>query len=184
MNDGGPACCDWCCSPVHRKCGKNLWLCVVHYRYLQMRTRAKRDGKSVPSYQELIQITPDPFVCPHCSCRLVWLAAEDQRRVITLQHNRDGSHQMLCRTCNTRHGAREGDRFYAIPLDSKECPGCKTVYGLDEFTADRSGQKFADKNTYCTKCKRDYVSKWRDANRDHYNRYQREYRARRKAAGN
>jgi hypothetical protein len=74
--------------------------CARHYRFATMRTRAKRDGKTVPDWAELETLTPADMICPSCSRVMNWLAKDGFSTVITLQHDRDGIHRLICLACN------------------------------------------------------------------------------------
>lgn len=176
--------CARCDRPAARKQG-HQHLCPMHYRFGQMRALAKRRGLAVPTHDQLHSLVSwlKEMTCPHCQRRMNWLAGEGQSTVVTLQHYRSGSMGLICRACNTRHGAMEGDSFCDLPPDSKRCPGCKQVKPLGDFATDRTG-RWKNRKTYCRPCSADRYSKWAKGNREAYNRKQREYRARRKAAGN
>ena len=59
QDNGGPAFrCSRCGVAAARKQG-HQWLCARHYRFGQMRSRAKRDGKTVPSHDDLERMTRD-----------------------------------------------------------------------------------------------------------------------------
>lgn len=174
QNDGGPAFCAWCPRVAFRKQGRQ-WLCVIHYRFQSMRTTAKRKGKSVPEYADLFNLIPPDMACPACRRAMVWTQAEGAARVVTLQHNRDGSHALICLSCNTRHAALPGDSFYDLPDGHRRCPGCEQTLPVASFATDRA--RSSGLKTYCRECANERHNKWADANRDRLNAEQRKRRA-------
>lgn len=157
--------CAWCDSPGHIVQGR-IVICLKHYRFMCMRTRAQRSNKTVPSYAELdILLQRCQMFCPACKEEMVWESKDNQQRVITLQHDRDGNLRLLCRSCNTRHSSCEGDTFYDIPKDHKICPMCKDLLPFDKFDNDFSGERFANKKTYCKECSKKRLYEWRRKNR-------------------
>jgi len=100
INDGGPVC-SRCGVDAARKQG-NQWLCARHYRFGQMRCTAKRNGKQVPSYDDLERMCND--TCAECGVVMNLLSrAGELERTASLQHYRDGSMAIVCRSCNTRY---------------------------------------------------------------------------------
>lgn len=186
INDGGAAAkkCSRCEEPASHKQG-HQHLCQMHYRFGQMRALAKRRGLAVPSHEQLANLVSHTggLKCMDCKRQMQWLAREGQATVASLQHYRSGSFGLVCRSCNTRHAAQEGDTFCLIPSTHKRCPGCDTIKHLDEFGTDNLG-RFANKQTYCRPCRDAKVTKWKRGNRERCNQYQREYRAKRKEEGN
>lgn len=159
-NETGSSCA-WCPDPSYTTQGR-IMLCVKHFRFSTMRTRAKRDGKAVPSYQQLDELLEKYGVeCPVCTRTLNWLSKDGRSTVRVLQHDRDGGLKFLCLSCNTRHGARKGDSFYEIPTDSKMCPGCNTVKLLTEFVGDK--YRWAGRKTYCRPCSAAKHAAWRNS---------------------
>lgn len=129
--------CAWCDRPSHIRQGR-IWLCAVHYRIANMRSRAKRDGKLVPTRQEIEALVPSPFVCGCCERPMTWLRQASATNQATLQHDRDGGLRIICLGCNTRHAVHPGDTFYDIPKGHKRCGGCEQVLPLSSFAIDRS----------------------------------------------
>ena len=184
INDGGPAFpCSVCGDQSVIKQG-NQRLCDKHYRFGQMRTRAKRDGKRVPSRSDLENMPGVCLVCPDCGVQMNWRAKDGQATVASLQHYRDGSMAIVCRSCNTRHAFMDGDSYRSMPKDQKQCPCCGSIKPLTEFTLDASRSGQAKRKSKCRECSDKDVKEWKESNRDRYNEYQRQYRAKRKAGGN
>lgn len=181
-NNGGPALlrCARCDSLAIRYQG-HQWLCAMHYRFGQMRARAKRDGKTVPTHEELAALVRD--ACPDCGVRMHWLARGHQATVATLQHYRDGSYGIVCRSCNTRHASMPGDSYRDMPKDHKRCPVCEQIKPAPAFAEDRGRSGPMKRKSSCRDCSDVSAKQWKESNRDRYNEYQRQYRARRKAEG-
>lgn len=150
--------CAWCDRPSHIKQGRIL-LCALHYRMSSMRTRAKRDGKLVPSYAELEAAVPDDMVCAPCRRVMTWLRDQGASIQITLQHDRAGGFRFLCLGCNTRHGTHPGDTFYDLPKGSKRCPDCKSIKPISDFSVDRS--RPIGRKSYCRGCASERHKEWR-----------------------
>lgn len=172
-----------CDTPAVRRQG-HQWLCAKHYRFGQMRTNAKAAGKAVPSHEELHYMPGADLVCPDCGRTMNWLAADGQATVASLQHYRDGTFAIVCRSCNTRHAYMPGDSFKDIPDDHKYCPCCNKSKPRDDFYSDNSRAGPLKTKSTCKTCSDLAVANYRRATRDQYNEYQRAYRAKRKAEGN
>lgn len=182
INTGGPAC-SVCGATATMKQG-NQKLCDKHYRFGQMRSVAKRRNKTIPSRNELDSMPGADLVCPDCGIHMNWRSKDGQATVASLQHYRDGSMALVCRSCNTRHAFMVEDTYREMPKDHKHCPCCKQVKPLSEFTLDASRAGVAKRKSKCRKCADAQVSQWKELNRERYNEYQRQYRAKRKADGN
>ena len=179
---GWPAC-SRCGVDAALKQG-NQWLCEKHYRFGQMRAGAKRHGKAVPSHDQLESLVDPSMLCPDCHIQMNWRAKDGQSTVASLQHYRDGSLGIVCRTCNTRHAFMPGDTYRAMPKDHKLCKKCGLIKKISEFSADnnRSGQMKVQSK--CKSCNDNAVNQWKEDNREKYNDYQRAYRSKRKVQGN
>lgn len=180
--DGGPALlkCARCPSLAIRYQG-HQWLCALHYRFGQMRAKAKQDGKAVPTHEQLTAIAGD--VCADCGVRMNWLAKSGQTTVATLQHYRDGTFGIVCRSCNTRHAYMPGDSYRDMPKDHKRCPKCEQEKPFSAFAADNGRSGPMKLKSWCKECSGASHTEWQRNNRDHYNAKQRESRAGRRAAG-
>jgi hypothetical protein len=149
-----------------------------------MRSGAKRAGKYVPSHDELEKLFDPTMLCPDCGVKMNWRARDGQSTVASLQHYRDGSLAIVCRSCNTRHAFMKDDDYREMPKDHKLCPCCKSIKPLTAFVADNTRSGLAKRKSHCKSCSDTLVKEWKDKNREKYNAYQRAYRARRKASGN
>jgi len=172
-----PSTCKWCQSTPYMKQGR-IWLCVKHYRFGQMRCNAKRHGKKVPTYSELENLLHGlyMFCCPLCSHTMKWTSKENKKRVITLQHNHNGSVQFLCRSCNTKHIHIPNDGIYELPDNQKYCSSCKEIKPYKEFYKNK--QTSSGYASLCKECMNKNNSLWRKQNRETYNEYLRKYRHR------
>ncbi len=156
--DGGGLCA-WCEQPAHIQQGRIL-LCAVHYRISSMRSRARRDGKAVPTRHEIESMIPDPLVCIGCARPMNWLTSNGASSQISLQHDRSGTVRLICRGCNTRHSDHPGDTFYSLPADSKRCPSCCRVLPRGAFSIDRS--RPVGLKSYCRPCSSTRHKQWRE----------------------
>ena len=154
-------------------------LCPKHYRFGQIRATAKRRALSVPTHEDLERLTPADMKCPECREAMNWLARDGHTRVATFQHYRDGSHSIVCLSCNTRHAYAPGDSFRDMAKDQKFCPQCETFKPLAEYAGDRSRSGPMKLKSWCRSCSAVAHAQWRTNNRDYYNAKQREGRARR-----
>jgi len=167
--------CSICGTCAYIKQG-NQWLCVVHYRFGQMRAKAKTCGKTVPTRMNLAEmVEKSKMVCRGCSRKMNWLSKDGKSTVASLQHNRDGSMELLCRACNTRHATFTGDSFYCLNKQFHVCRDCNQTLELKEFFKDRS--RPLGIKSYCKKCSTKRHYEWTTNNRDSINSQQRERRA-------
>lgn len=175
--------CSKCSSEATIKQG-NQWLCDKHYRFAQMRASAKRNGKLCPPVVILESLKGADLTCPDCGVSMNWRAKDGQCTVATLQHYRNGALAIVCLTCNTRHAFMESDEYQRMDKDHKQCPSCKQIKPLTNFTLDAGRSGMAKRKSICSSCSNVKVQKWKEANREKYNEYQRAYREKRKANGN
>jgi len=159
----------------------NQWLCAKHYRFGQMKVLAKRMGKKVPEHCDLELIAPKDMKCGDCGVLMNWRAADGQSTVASLQHYRDGTLGIVCRSCNTRHAFMDGDSYREMPKDHKKCPGCNEIKPLTEFFKDNSRSGPMKVTSKCKICNGLDHKKWCQSNREKYNEYQRKWRAEAKA---
>lgn len=162
----------------------NQHLCDKHYRFGQMRAKAKQSGKEVPSHAQLHKMVDDQMLCPDCGVKMNWRARDGKASVASLQHYRSGRISIVCLSCNSRHASMEGDSYCDMPKDHKKCPSCKTIKHESEFSADNGRSGRIKRKSICKNCSNEKVSHWKWRNKDEYNEYQRNYRAKRKAEGN
>jgi hypothetical protein len=143
--------CYYCEAEAQRSDGGQA-LCAMHYRFRQMRGEAKRRGKVVPTWEQLTAMAAD--VCPDCGVRMNWLAVEASRTVATLQHYRDGTMALVCKSCNSRHTAMPGDSYCEMPKDHKWCGKCRLTKPFSAFSP-RSGSGY---HSYCKPCSAAYTA--------------------------
>lgn len=162
----------------------NQNLCDKHYRFGQMRSSAKRNGKAVPTRSQLDQMIGLSLDCPDCGIRMNWRSKDGKATVATLQHYRNGDMGIVCLSCNVRHSSMPGDTYREMDKTNKLCPSCGIIKNLSCFYSDRSREGIAKRKSHCNECSHQHISKWRKEKADEYNAYQRRYRAKRKAEGN
>lgn len=155
---GGPAFnCAWCDRPRHIRQGR-IWLCEIHYRISSMRSRAKRDGKYVPTRHEIEALATD-MTCCGCGKQMHWLRSFGASLQVTLQHDRSGAIRLLCLGCNTRHSVHPGDEFYVVLSGQKRCPDCGQTLPASSFARDMS--RPIGLKTYCRDCSSIRHKNWR-----------------------
>jgi len=118
--------------------GKSYFYCAKHYRMKKMREVAKRDGKYVPGMGELDRLLSDTdnMKCPKCDKTMKMLKGEDRtiRDLVTLQHNHNGTIELICHSCNSRHAhSKIGDNLWSTGESEKYCPDCDTVKPFSAF---------------------------------------------------
>ena len=164
MNTQEPAFpCSRCRVDATHKQG-HQWLCPKHYRFGQMRNTAKRYGKYVPSHEELQNLLNSKFICVDCNEAMVWLSRENKCKVASLQHYRDGSIAIVCRSCNTRHARMIGDSFRLLPKNQKYCPSCKISKDSANFYLDNARTGELKRKSWCKQCCSKKHLQWRIKN--------------------
>ncbi len=157
------------------------WYCKIHARLRQMLSACRHDGKSVPSIELLTQMAnaavASKMRCRICRRKMNWMSREGRSTCASLQHNRDGTFEIICIRCNLRHGRLPGDLYYAIPVGHKWCNGCKKVLPLDDFYPSRVSVQGV--MSRCKKCASKIARAWVKKNRKRASDYERE-RVRRK----
>ncbi len=136
-------------------------LCSKHYRFGQMKAGSKRHGKSVPTHEQLEGLCVFGMPCGDYSRPMNWLAIDGQSTVVTLQHYRDGTYGLVCRSCNTRHAHMPEDSFRLMPKDNKFCPQCETSKLLSEFVTDSGRGGEMKKKSWCKSCSSKSHANWR-----------------------
>jgi uncharacterized protein with PIN domain len=154
--------------------------CIKHRRFMQMKTFAKSVGKTVPSYDELESLLPADMKCPVCGRSMTWLASEGKPMQVSLQHDRDGTHRLICLGCNSRHAALPGDLLYSLKEGEKYCQSCKVVKKATEFHKSNARTLRVKLGSRCKECNRAQHADWVRRNRDRVNEYQRRYREERR----
>lgn len=183
INDGGLVTpCALCAEPSVRNNGRQR-LCAKHYRYRQMRSRARLDGKAVPTMEQLDNLYSwDGLTCRDCKRSMNWLRDDGADTQLTLQHYRSGSMGLVCLSCNARHASMPGDTYCSMPKDHKRCPQCASVKPHADFARDNGRSGPMRLKSWCKSCSSAAHTEWQRGNREHYNLTQREGRARRKLA--
>lgn len=163
MNAPAQAVCKWCVEPGYKIQGSIL-LCAKHYRMQTMRTRAKRDGKVVPSYELLERLSVN-MVCVKCKRTMTWLRTLGVSQQASLQHDHSGEIKIICLGCNSSHRHNPNDSFYSIPDDHKFCKHCKLVLPLNRFHKDSHNSTGV--TSHCRKCNTIKHGEWSRKNADH-----------------
>lgn len=160
--DGGPAFPKYCshCSDLAVRLQGHQNLCAKHYRFGQMRANAKRHGKTVPTYDKLIELASRGLFCADCNVRMNWLAKKGNATVVTLQHYRDGTFGLVCLSCNTRHAYMQGDEYRTMPKDHKQCPHCRTIKPFSEFARDNGRGGVLRLKSWCRLCSSEAHHAW------------------------
>lgn len=159
-----------CTEPIYNK---NRRCCVMHHRFINMKSTACRSRKYSPSVSELQALIPSDMICIGCKRSMNWTHAEGWSTLLTLQHDRDGKLRMICLACNNRHAKQPNDSFYEIPAAHWRCPRCKKIKPFEEFQKD-SGRA-TGRISVCTICHSKRGRKWRLANRERCREYNRAY---------
>lgn len=158
-------------------------LCDRHYRLRQMRYKAKADGVYSPSMIELEQLVDGcGMVCPACGVNMDWTGGDGRKKQVTLQHNRDGTIQLLCLSCNSRHQHFDGDSFYVWDHTKKKCILCGIIHDKSQFWKNRSNPDGLQ--SYCKQCKLDRDKLYHLEHREQCNAMRRRYYHRRIEEGN
>lgn len=160
--DGGPAFPCSCCGVTAFRIQGHQWLCEKHYRFGQMRAKAKQAQKYVPSRLQLDELYKEGFACADCQLPMCWTVHNGtQELVATLQHYRDGSIALVCRSCNSRHGSMTGDTYRDMPKDHRKCPQCNEVKPFVMFSADNGRSGKMKLKSWCKQCSSEAHREWR-----------------------
>lgn len=172
--------CARCIEPAARRQG-HQWLCSMHYRFGQMRALANRRGLYAPTDRLLQSALREGNKCADCERHMNWHGEDGQATVASLQHYRDGSFALVCRSCNTRHAFMPGDSYRDMPKDHKWCPQCRVAKPFAAFAKDNGRSGPMKLKSWCKQCASASHTEWQRNNREQYNAKQREGRARRAA---
>ena len=134
---------------------------IRNLRFYQMRREAERKGKAVPTMNQLYALASNGLSCPDCGVTMHWLEKESPRFVITLQHYRDGSFGLVCKSCNSRHRNMPGDDYRSSPKDHKYCPHCKLLKPFSKFAHDSTRKGTMQLKSWCMECMNAARKKWR-----------------------
>lgn len=171
------------CSSTVTKTRRRQELCDRHYRLRQMRYKATADGVYSPSMIELEQLVDRcGMVCPACGVNMCWMGDGEKKRQVTLQHNRDGTIQLLCLSCNSRHQHFDGDSYYVWDHTKKKCKQCGAVQDKCQFWRNKSNPDGLQ--SYCKMCKIARDKLYNSERREQCNAMRRRYYHRRIEEGN
>lgn len=132
--------------------------CEKHSRFKEMRSRARKDSKKVPSWEQCEEMLKPCLndhgelgACPCCGRQMQWRAGKGRkiRSTVSLQHNHDETECFICLSCNSAHGQhKDGDGFYLIKKGHKKCPTCGIEKPFDQFNKNRT-----KRNGCCSECR-------------------------------
>lgn len=129
--------CVRCGNTGTRRWASGSVFCSKHWRFNRMRYSARADGKTVPSFEQLEEMSRS-MVC-HCGRVMYWLSTDGPvSQQASLQHDRSGVMRLLCRACNTKHSDCPGDEFYTVPEEHRFCGQCKKLKPCSEFHVSRA----------------------------------------------
>ena len=91
-----------------------------------------------PSIEQLEHmIEASGLICPTCG-KTMLLDGEPRADLLTLQHDRSGSLNVLCFSCNRRHAEYPGDEFYRFYPNYAFCFRCKALLPVNAFHRNKS----------------------------------------------
>lgn len=132
--------------------------CIMHERIRQMIKAAKEAHKYTPSMQELEDLFwgAKNMMCKHCGKKMKMRAGKDGRRgcVITLQHNKDGSLDLICQSCNTKEGHTKHDKAFSMPKGKYVCSQCCDMKDIHMFAKCATNHK--GHSSVCKQCVKIY----------------------------
>lgn len=163
--------CPYCDQPAHRRTG-NQFLCKMHLRMRDMRAKAKTNGKTVPTVEQIAAMVrallANGMRCCGCDCVMNWMRSDGSGTVVSLQHDRSGAFRLICIVCNLRHHFVRDDLFYEVPTGHRWCRGCDKVLPLEAFAKLNNRVK-----PRCRKCSYEMLKPWKKANRASQSEYER-----------
>lgn len=136
---------------IYRKRTRS-YFCLKHDRFEGMRNTARSRNKYIPSHQELetlLDVT-NGMACIGCNTKMVWTRKENNKKVMTLQHDRDGTLRFLCQSCNARHVGFEEDSFYSNLKLKLFCHRCKEPKTKQDLYPDK--RYFTGYTNWCRNC--------------------------------
>lgn len=143
---------------------RDVHYCSVHSKIRDMRGKARKRGKSVPSVADLEILFKENnhLKCPCCSKQMAMRSdGAGTRDVVSLQHDSNGQVRLLCHSCNSSHGQKPSDMLYFIPETHKYCAKCGDIRLKHNFypnTTTRDGLQ-----GYCKTCQSDLARERRKA---------------------
>ena len=150
--------CSWkgCSEVSFIKVGSGAY-CKFHYKCNSMMA-SSNNNPNYPSTtmgvmnKMLRECYDKGLKCPHCEKQMLLHSSEGSRKdVVSIQHNLDGSLQLLCLSCNTSHGNYRSDAiFYKMEEGRKNCTGCKEWLPFEMFSKNKC--EASGLQTKCKKC--------------------------------
>ncbi len=149
------------CGQPSVKFGGSSWRCALHARIYQMRRDSKGRGLHAPTREELegMFAALDGMKCPACGRVMGMFKSLGATRVVTIQHNDDGTCSLLCQSCN----AIDGNRTAGCSATHWRCWACDAVKPLAEFP--KTGSKRNGRAGRCKACTNAYMRAYGKAQR-------------------
>lgn len=128
-------------------------------RISSMRSCARKDGKYVPSVDEIIFSWPNDMTCPRCKKTMVLSSKISWHLCVTLQHIKEPGEGekfvLCCMSCNAAcRNLGDGDGTINTPCTSRMCKICNEIKEVTEFILinNKSGNK--TRTSYCNQCRK------------------------------
>lgn len=147
-------CCK-CDLPYEKIIGKRTLYCGKHYRVYEMRQRARKRGKSVPSFEQLDSLirSEGQNLCHDCGKSMHMLSDKSNYAdTLSLQHYRDGTFGIVCGSCNSRHVHYPGDTYKEYKDTHKFCKGCEEIKPFADFYPNRTIPGVGKLTARCREC--------------------------------
>lgn len=124
-----------------RKNQKNTkkYFCVKHFRFMEMIIESRKGNNKIPTVNELESMFKCliNFGCMACGQTMRWLRSEDNKKVITLQHDRSGKLRFLCQSCNSKHHYYDGDIYYRYAKRINRKNKTLDLWGMQSYAPPR-----------------------------------------------
>jgi len=132
--------------------------CAWHSRVYDMRFLARRKGKVDPGAQFFEDARRADMKCDICPQTMLLVKSgrdSKSKRLMTLQHERDGSFNLICISCNSAEGHWIGpgpwrDEYARNQNGEKWCPSCDKILPFDYFYLDERTRLGI--SSYCKHC--------------------------------
>lgn len=145
-----------CHEPASRKSSNGsgeVWYCDLHHKIRSMRGKARKKGKYVPSVAEVEALFRgnSSMICPSCRKHMSMTYSKgSEADAVSLQHNCNGTLDLICFSCNSSHGQKPRDVFYFIPDSHKYCGRCSDIKLKASFYPNRTTRDRLQ--GYCKSC--------------------------------
>jgi len=131
-----------CSGEGKHKYSESSMYCDKHRRFQTMKNKARRDGKLVPTGEQLEEMlkpclsADGSLICPRSKKSMQWVAGADGRKgsTVSLQHNLNGTMEFVSHSANVSHkNSKLGDLYWNLKDNEKFCPDCSTVKDKTSF---------------------------------------------------